>query len=191
MYRFRRPDRAWLRATLDRVSQAELTYPRTAVGATEGPRLTPPGFRAAHFQAELGRGAEVFARAADGVRSWEMFRGAGLDVVPSAPTADPGATVVTVLHAGPVHVVSPCRVVDTVDRPDAAGFAYGTLPGHPVEGEERFVVEHRADDRVWFVVDAFSRPADLLSRCGAPVTQLTQNLVSRRYLKALQSFVLA
>lgn len=173
------------------MSDAELTYPQAAVGATEPQRSSPAGFRVAHFQAELGHGDDVFARGAAGVRAWEMFRGAGLDVVPSTSRADQGTTVITVLHAGPVHVVNPCRVVDTVDSPGAAGFAYGTLPGHPVEGEERFLVEHRADDSVWFVVDAFSRPADVVGRLGAPVAWLTQRRVSRRYLEALQALVLA
>jgi uncharacterized protein (UPF0548 family) len=31
----------------------------------------------------------------------------------------------------------PCRVVYVVDEPRRAGFAYGTLPGHPEIGGER------------------------------------------------------
>ncbi len=34
------------------------------------------------------------------------------------------------------RAASPCRVVYEVERPDARGFAYGTLPGHPATGEE-------------------------------------------------------
>ena len=34
---------------------------------------------------------------------------------------------------------APCRVVYVIDEPDIRGFAYGTLPGHPESGEERFV----------------------------------------------------
>jgi uncharacterized protein (UPF0548 family) len=32
------------------------------------------------------------------------------------------------------------RVVAVADEPDRCGFAYGTLPGHAVCGEEAFVV---------------------------------------------------
>ena len=36
--------------------------------------------------------------------------------------------------------IVPCRIVWVVDEPDAFGFGYGTLRGHPDEGEESFVV---------------------------------------------------
>jgi hypothetical protein len=58
-------------------------------------------------------------------------------------------------------VVCPCRVVHVVDEPRRRGFAYGTLPGHPEQGEESFTVTHEADDSVVFRVAAFSRPATL------------------------------
>ncbi|SIP67631.1 hypothetical protein BN9982_740001 [Mycobacterium tuberculosis] len=40
---------------------------------------------------------------------------------------------------------APCRVVYVIDEPDVRGFGYGTLPGHPVSGEERR--ERRPTDR--------------------------------------------
>jgi uncharacterized protein (UPF0548 family) len=53
---------------------------------------------------------------------------------------------------------APCRVVYVIDEPDIRGFAYGTPPGHPESGEERFAVagfEHLRGVRGG---DAFSRP---------------------------------
>lgn len=69
--------------------------------------------------------------------------------------------------------------------PDRAGFAYGTLPGHPESGEEAFVVS-RAPDGVRFTITAFSRPATWLARLGGPVTLLGQEYFTRRYLRALR-----
>jgi uncharacterized protein (UPF0548 family) len=46
-----------------------------------------------------------------------------------------------------------------IDEENRRGFAYGTPPGHPEQGEEAFVVALREDGQVTFTVTAFSRPA--------------------------------
>ena len=48
-----------------------------------------------------------------------------------------------------------------------AGFAYGTLAGHMLCGEERFVVSiDPASELVQYEIAAFSRPAGWLARLG-------------------------
>jgi uncharacterized protein (UPF0548 family) len=46
-------------------------------------------------------------------------------------------------------VREPVRVVAVADLPDRRGFAYDTLPGHPVTGEEAFIA-HRVFRRRYF-----------------------------------------
>ena len=50
------------------------------------------------------------------------------------------------------------RVLDVIDKPRLRGFSYGTLPGHPETGEERFTVRLDGDDTVWAEIRAFSCP---------------------------------
>jgi len=76
-------------------------------------------------------------------------------------------------------------VVYVVDEPARAGFAYGTLPAHPEEGEEAFLV-HRYDGRVRFEVVAFSKPRHPLARLGAPVTRFLQLRTNNHYLDAMR-----
>ncbi len=67
--------------------------------------------------------------------------------------------------------VNACRVVYHVDGHHAArrfGFAYGTLPGHIEQGEERFMVEWDHEDNVWYDLRAFSRPHYWLVRLVTP-----------------------
>ena len=72
------------------------------------------------------------------------------------------------------------------DEPDRRGFAYGSLPGHAVRGEEMFAVRYDpAGGGVYAEVAAFSRPATWWSRLGAPVLALAQTVVTRRYLNAV------
>ncbi len=81
----------------------------------------------------------------------------------------------------------PCRVVDVVDEPDRRGFAYGTLPGHPETGEERFMAQRDPQTgEVTATICAFSNPATWVTRLGGPVARLVQRLMTQRYLKALQ-----
>jgi uncharacterized protein (UPF0548 family) len=86
-----------------------------------------------------------------------------------------------------VGVLAPVRVVYVVEEPRRRGFAYGTLPGHPEIGEERFLVEHRNDGSVVASVVAFSRPGRLLTRLGGPLSWAVQSAVVGRYLRALQA----
>jgi len=80
----------------------------------------------------------------------------------------------------------PCRVVYTVNDPDRRGFAYGTLPGHPESGEDRFTVDRLADGRVELEIVAFSRADLWWSKLAAPIGRLDQSSITQRYLKALR-----
>jgi hypothetical protein len=52
-----------------------------------------------------------------------------------------------VVEVGPPRVREPALVVAVVDEPDRTAFAHGPLAGHPVSGEESFVVEHCPESR--------------------------------------------
>lgn len=159
---------------------AALAFSYPEVGATAGE--LPAGYHQVHARAPVGVGRDRFEVAADAVLRWGMQRGAGLQVQAGSERAEPGTDVLGRL--GPIVV--PCRVVYVVDEPDLRGFAYGTLPGHPESGEERFCVRHDpATDTVYAEIIAFSRPAQWWSRLGRPVTMVAQKLVTRRYLRAV------
>jgi Uncharacterized protein conserved in bacteria len=96
-----------------------------------------------------------------------------------------GVTAVLRVPFGPFRKKAPIRVVYVIDEPNRAGFAYGTLHGHPESGEEAFIVEHRSDDSVWFVLRSFSRASNLWYRLGSPVLRAQQRRYTKRYLRAL------
>lgn len=160
---------------------SEVTYDE--VGASVG--ALPPGYHHVRRTAVVGHGRDDFARAAEALLTWQLLRRAGLQVTASGPRAVVGAVVEVVLRIGPARFRAPCRVVLVVDEPTVQGFAYGTLPGHPEQGEELFQVRLEPDGDVHVDVVAFSRPALWYSRVGAPVTRLVQARVTDRYLRAL------
>lgn len=69
---------------------------------------------------------------------------------------------------------APCRIVGILDEPDRWGFAYGTLAGHPEQGEEAFVVSIGGDNAVRFRITAFSRPGDRITHLAGPVGRAAQ-----------------
>lgn len=160
------------------LSHVPLTYPE--VGATAGP--PPAGYHHLGFVTQLGAGQQRFEQAADAVMHWGMQRGAGLRVRASTEVATVGAVVLV----GIGFLKAPCRVVYIIDEPDVRGFAYGTLPGHPECGEERFVVRRDpVTSAVYAEVSAFSRPAKWWSRAGGPLTSLARRVVAKRYVRAV------
>jgi uncharacterized protein (UPF0548 family) len=78
------------------------------------------------------------------------------------------------------------RVIDEAHR---WGFAYGTLPGHPEQGEAAFVVSMSSGGKVTFEITAFSRPADALVRVAGPLSRRMQKAGTKGYLRALRRYV--
>lgn len=175
---------------------APVTY--TAVGGTRAPDLLafpPAGFRPRERSARIGHGDQRWAFATTEVLTWGVKRRSGFRVEPIAmPDADAEhvyapdgrefvqAGTTAVLHLGPLR--EPVRVVYTIEEDDRVGFGYGTLPGHPLIGEESFLVERRDDGTVWIVVRSFARPAGSWVAVW-PLIRVAQRLAVRRYLRAL------
>lgn len=126
-----------------------------------------------------------FDAAARDLLSWQLQARSGLRVQASHTPLRDGSVVLMRLGVGRLALRIPCRVVYVVEETDLRGFAYGTLPGHPVVGEERFVLRRHADGRLEVAISAFSRPASPLAKLGGPIGRLAQHAMLRRYLSAL------
>ena len=71
-------------------------------------------------------------------------------------------------------------VLDVVEDDRRRGFVYGTLPGHPEQGEESFSVEQAADGTVSFELVAFSRGGRWFTVLGAPVARARSHACTTR-----------
>lgn len=167
-------------------SDEQVTYPE--VGATRGGEL-PAGYQHDRYERSLGHGASVFDAARDGLRAWACHDGAGIPRAPERPELVEGVTLVQALPVGPAHVPAACRIVYVIDEPDRFGFAYGTLPEHPEQGEEAFVVERDATDEVRLRILVFSKARHPLARLGWFVGRQIQLRVTNKFLDGLEQFV--
>ena len=141
------------------------------------------GFRTFEASRRVGSSAD-WSAVADDVLRWRVKTGSGFSVDPAAEVQT-DASYWLRAHIGPVTVREPVRVVAVVREPTRCGFAYGTLAGHPVSGEEAFVV-HRADDGVYLTLRSVTRPGAGIWRLAFPAVLVAQRVYRRRYLEALQ-----
>lgn len=153
-----------------------MTFTYDEVGATRGAQL-PSGYNHLNVQTDVGRGADVFRRAAEAVMTFRMHRAIPVGFKTSLGRAEAGLDVTVILA---FVVKAPARMVWTIDEERKAGWAYGTLPGHPECGEELFLIEHLDDDSVRLTVSAFSRPAHPVAKLGGPLVPVIQRLYAQR-----------
>ncbi|WP_233549853.1 DUF1990 family protein [Cellulomonas rhizosphaerae] len=163
------------------------TYPE--VGAT-GPAAThwvpPAGYRAYARTFVLGHGEEHWAWASAEVLVWGIKTRSGFRVEPGGRVVE-GADQRLRAIVGPVVVTEPVRVVAVVESADRCGFAYGTLPGQPVSGEEAFVVHRDPDGTALLTLRSLTRAGRGRWRVVFPALLVAQRWYRRRYARALRA----
>ena len=162
---------------------APLSYPE--VGAT-GDDLLPAGYHLAEHSAVVGSGPAALERAAAAVFDWRAQRGAGLWIRATGPASTPGTVVVLTAGWPRFGYDIPCRVVWASTEGDERGFAYGTLPGHPESGEERFTVRLTPDGEVVYMIRVFFRLASPAARLAGPLSLVLQRAATARYVSAIR-----
>ncbi|MEO8220190.1 MAG: DUF1990 family protein [Specibacter sp.] len=142
-------------------------------------------FRRSEVSAVVGTGDAGWERASIDVLRWKVKTSSGFTVDSTEAVALGRRVTVTAKLFG-MTVQEPVEVVAVVVQPDRVGFSYRTLPGHPVCGEEAFIV-HRHGDQVQLSIRSLTRAAPQQPwRALLPLLLLAQLAVRRRYLRALR-----
>jgi uncharacterized protein (UPF0548 family) len=179
-------DRRALERLMEDLRSLQPTY--ADVGATLTGHL-PDGCRHDHYATSLGHESETFARGVRGLQTWKAHRQRAIKVFPPETEVRSGATVIVTLGTNRISLAAPCRIVGVIEEPRRWGFAYGTLPGHPEQGEEAFCVSISDQGEVRFDITAFSRPGDPIVRLSGPIGRRVQRIGTHGYLRALRRFV--
>jgi uncharacterized protein (UPF0548 family) len=142
-------------------------------------------YRRSEVSALVGTGEAVWKRARHDVLRWRVKTASGFAVSSGEPVSRGDRVTVTARVLG-ITVVEPVQVVSVVEEPGRTGFAYRTLPGHPVSGEEAFIV-HRTGDEVHLTIRSLTRSAPQQPwRALYPLLRIAQLIARRRYLRALR-----
>ena len=155
----------------------------TEPGLADWP-TTDPGYARSEVSAVIGASDRDWTRAAEELLRWRVKTASGFSVVTDKPVACGDRIEVTARVLG-LTVVEPVEVVAVVDEPDRVGFAYRTLPGHPVSGEEAFILQRDAAG-IRLIIRSLTRRAPQQPwRTLYPLLRVAQRLTRRRYLRAL------
>src|SRR5947209_10529761 len=168
--------------------QSELPFSYSEVGASRS-QQPPAGYAINRYKGRLGTGEEVFNRAVAAMRSWTMYR---LDWTklcwPDTPIKEGKVVAILAKHFG-FWSLNACRIIYTFEEAGNQerrfGFAFGTLPGHVEEGEERFSVELE-DETVWYRLFAFARPKAMIARMAYPLVRSIQSRFAVNSFEAMR-----
>ncbi len=169
--------------------QPPLNY--DVVGATEPAEpnwSTRPqdGYRDFERTVRIGEGDAFWANASSALLRWGVKTNSGFTVDPQpAAAVQAGERYRITAHLGFFRVHEPVAVVAVVDAPDRRGFAYGTAHGHPVSGEEAFVLHREPDGSVHLTLRSLTRAPQGRWRLVFPAALLLQPVYRRRYARAL------
>lgn len=145
----------------------------------------PGRYRVWQRQAYLGSGEAFWGQAAVALLRWEVKTRSGFRISPQDKVRS-GAKPQIIVPLGPVSIHEPVEVVEVLERSDVVGFAYRTLSGHPVSGEEAFILR-RLGSSVFLEIRALTAASD--RRAWRSVFWLllgAQTLTRWRYLRALR-----
>jgi len=117
----------------------------------------PAGFRVREQRIRLGEGAQLWQRAIAVVSGWAIKKQVRFTVAPDDEVVTLGRDYDTRFGFGRIRLLEPVRIVWVEQQGDRRGFGYGTRTGHPITGEECFLVERDAEGVVWLVVRTVSR----------------------------------
>ncbi|MET1020675.1 MAG: DUF1990 domain-containing protein [Arthrobacter sp.] len=173
---------------ISRIARGELNY--EGIGSTEH-GLPPADADCLVTSAYVGHGLATYRRVAQGVLTWQLQKRAGLRVRAESNVVVPGTRVVSGFGAGPFRIAAPCEVVwvrrpAPGEGPQSAGFGYGTLPGHPVRGEEAFEVSIDVTGLVLIRITAFGVPSNWFYAAGGALTKRARGHITSRYIRSAQ-----
>jgi len=170
---------------------ASLRISYDAMGETRPAKETwapaRPGYCGYARTVRIGRGDDFWQAAQSELLSWGVKRRSGFTVAPypqsSGVREDDRYWLVA--HLGLLRVREPAVVVAVTYQADRCGFAYGTLQGHPVSGEEAFIIHRTPDGVVWLTSRSLTRAPRGRWRIAYPLALAAQRVYRRRYLRAL------
>ena len=184
----RKPTDVEIRDFIARQSKLPFSYREVGASRQQKP---PAGYPINHYKGRLGTGREVFDKAVAAMRSWEMYRLGWTKLYwPDTPIKEGEVVAILARHFG-LWSLNACRIIYTLEEegnPRRFGFAFGTLPGHVEEGEERFTVELE-DETVWYKLFAFARPKALIAKIAYPLVSSIQSRFAANSFEAMKQSI--
>ncbi|GMH24202.1 hypothetical protein Nepgr_026045 [Nepenthes gracilis] len=191
-----RPSLKQQKACIDRTDS--FNYDGKFKGATAGSvsslqkdmHLSEAGFLLNHARIFLGSGLETYEKAKFALRNWRHFQ-LSWTFVDCATPIKSGAKFCVCVNEFLPWLMLPLQVLyvneneGTNKLKASLSFGSGTLQGHLLAGEERFSVELDENNKVWYEILSFSKPACFISFVAFPYVRLRQKYFVAESTKAV------
>ncbi|MBX9666671.1 MAG: DUF1990 domain-containing protein [Candidatus Obscuribacterales bacterium] len=187
MFSIGRPSSEQVERYLSCTEGVSFNYPEQGMTAWADP---PEGYVIDHNRVLMGSGRSTFDKAVAVLRRWEQFNVGWVGVANPGLPLEKDAVNAVIASLPLLSVTCACRIVYTINSNEASaasfGFAYGTLPGHPECGEERFLIEWKTDDdSVWYDIYALSKAGLFLVSATYPITRMLQRRFAKDSMAAM------
>ena len=127
------------------------------VGIARPGAEAPAGLRVREQRIRLGEGDAIWQRAVAVVSGWAIKKQLHFTIDPDDETRGARSRLRHAVRIRRVRLLEPVRIVWVEQQENLRGFGYGTRAGHPITGEECFLVERDAAGAVWLIVRTVSR----------------------------------
>ncbi|XP_059642816.1 UPF0548 protein At2g17695 [Cornus florida] len=157
----------------------------------EDGELSKDGFLSNHARILVGSGLETYEKGKSALQSWRHFGFNWTFVDPKTPIQSGEKFCVCVKEFFP-WLMMPLQMVyvnenrNTKNAVASFSFGSGTLQGHLLAGEERFAIELDENNRVWYEIFSFSKPAHFLSLIGYPYVLAKQKYFAHQSANAVR-----
>lgn len=164
---------------------APLSYPFE--GATSG--ALPEGWDHDEAERPIGEGVDDLRRAREAITAWVPFALPWVRLHRPAVALRVGELVAFSSRQLGLWTLNVCRIVAIHDDERTFGFTYGTVAGHVVAGEERFLARLDEHGTLSFGIRKFSRPNHPLVRLAGPVARHLQRRFTSDAIAAVAAAV--
>jgi uncharacterized protein (UPF0548 family) len=180
MFKLSKPTDQDIAEYLEAHRQLQFTYPEQGMTRQDVPQV---GYVRDHNRVHLGTGSSLYMESKAALRRWQQFELGWVRVRTNNAPLKPDETVCLQVHFAFLWKLFAC----TSSPIKKFGFAYGTLPGHPESGEERFLIEWNSiDDSVWYDILAYSQPGNFAVALGYPFSRLMQKRFARESMASMK-----
>ncbi|QDS92841.1 hypothetical protein FF011L_15900 [Roseimaritima multifibrata] len=189
MLSFTKPNADSIARFLDQQAKLDFNYPD--VGATDGE--LPSHYDHNSIEEEVGRRATDFQEAKAAMLAWKHFNVGWAAACPTTTPIREGENVAILARISGLWALAACRIIEVLHEESPTskrfGYSFGTLPGHPEQGEERFEVRCSANGIVTYRITAFFRPNCLSAEIAWPYFRYRFNQFRRQSVDRLRRHV--
>ncbi|MGP9680599.1 MULTISPECIES: DUF1990 family protein [unclassified Brachybacterium] len=134
----------------------------------------------------IGTGQSCWDRASRDVLQWAVKTRSGFALAPSTAAPFPGQTLTIIASLGPLRVREPAVVLDVIGEQNRVALSYATRRGHPVRGEEAFIVHRDERGTVTLTLRSVTAAAPGWRGLLFPAALVLQRRYRRLYLRSLR-----